>query len=491
MSDSPLLPIPGPRGHWLWGHFPELKHDSLATFTQMKDQFGDILRIPMWGMGGVAKRYDLYILSNPDDIAYVLDRNSANYPNAGLLRERYITLFGPCILGAKGADWKRRRKLEAPAFSRARLFAISDRLIEETERVADRWDAHLDKGNPQFNAVPDIMEMALRMAGRMFFSTDFEGVLGILNAEREIMFKDMNAVCFQENTPVLKKFSTPARRRFGRSKSRVDRVMLNIVKERRAAMEAESQNDLLDILIGARDANGIGWKDTEIAGEIHTVVRAGQDTTAASLTWALLMIARHPHVEAKLLAELDEVLEGRTIQSADLADLPYLKAIYDETLRLYPPIPVVARVAEKEDEIRGMRVPAGSYLVSVPWLAQRDGRWWEDAATFNPDRFLGGVRHPDRPKYAYFPFGGGTRFCLGAGLALLQGPLILATLLRRFKIEVPADFAGYPIPGISVMPDGGLPIILKRREASQRQEARGEGREVLLESRAAELQLAN
>jgi cytochrome P450 len=143
--------------------------------------------------------------------------------------------------------------------------------------------------------------------------------------------------------------------------------------------------------------------------------------------------------------------------------LPYLRAVYDESLRLFPPIPTVARTAEQEDAIRGHRIPPGGFVVLVPWLTHRDARWWPEPEKFDPERFLNSATKANRPKYSYFPFGGGARFCMGAGLALLQGPLILATLAQKYRLRVAADFEIRPRVTITILPDGGLPVTLERR----------------------------
>jgi cytochrome P450 len=263
---------------------------------------------------------------------------------------------------------------------------------------------------------------------------------------------------------VQSRISTPYRRRFGRAKARIERQMITIIQRRRERLAAgELENDLLDILLNARDAAGVGWTDGEIAGEMHAAIRAGQDTTTSSVVWALLMIARHPQAEARLHAELQDVLGERAPEAADLARLPYLRAVYDESLRLFPPIPTVARIAAQDDAIRGHRIPRGSIVVLVSWLTHRDPRWWPHPDKFDPERFLNGDDKAHRPKYAYFPFGGGARFCLGAGLALLQGPLILATLAQKYRLCVADGFIIRPRINITLLPEGGLPVTLKRR----------------------------
>ena len=418
----------------------------------------------MLGLGPLGKRFDLHVLSHPDDIAHVLDTNADNYQNAGLLRSRYLTLFGPCILAAEGQEWKERRKLEAPSFTRGRLNAMADRVTEEVEVTSSRWEKRIDSGGAAFDAVPEMMDLTMRVAGRMLLGTDFGAAMHTIERGRAIAFPDMNLVWLHENIPVLNRISSPRRRRFARAKQSIVNVMIDIVRARREKQaRGEESNDLLDVLMNARDKDGVGWTDEELAGEMHALVRAGQDTTTSSVVWAMYLLARHPEAEAQMHEELERILGGRTPTAADLGKLPYLRAIYDETLRLYPPIPTVARTAMKDDAIRGHFIPKNRCIVLVSWLTHRDPRWWPNPNHFDPTRFLDPAVKAARPKYTYFPFGGGSRFCMGAGLALLQGPLILATLAQKYRMTIAPDREVHPRASISIMPDGGLPITLERR----------------------------
>ena len=461
-SYAHLPDVPGPRGHWLLGHAPAMSRDSLATFTSNHQTFGDVSRVPMLGLGKFGARFDMHLISHPDDIAYVLDQNADNYPNAGMLRSRYVTLFGPSILSAEGEDWRTRRKLETPAFKRTRLNSIADRIIEEADITAARWEKRRINGNAPFDVVPEIRDLTLRVAGRMLIGNNFGEALSTMEEGYDIAARDMNMVWLHENTRIIKRIPSFRRRRFRIAKERIENALIKFVRERRAKLAAgQAENDLLDTLINARDAEGIGWTDRDIACELNAAARAGQDTTTASVVWAMLMIARHPEIEAQMLDEMREVIGDRPPQSADLPKMPFLKAIYDESVRLYPPIPTVARTATQEDAIGGFRIPPNACVVLLPWLTHRDPRWWNEPLKFKPERFLGAK--PERSKYTYFPFGGGNRFCLGAGLALLQGPMILAALAQRYRLCVAADYEIRPRATITTMPDGGLPITLERR----------------------------
>lgn len=463
-SAARLPVLPSPPGHWLLGHLSQLRQDSLAAFSQTHRTHGDLARLRMMGLGKLGARFDLHLLSHPEDIAHVLDHNAANYQNAGLLRTRYVTLFGPCILSSEGHDWQRRRKLEAPSFGRSRLNSMADRIVDEVELTAARWDRRLKSDDATFDVVPEMMDLTLRVAGRMLLSTNFGAAIDQLESGRATAFPDMNQVWLHENLPVVNQISSPRRRRFGRAKAGIERCMVDIVEERRQnPTNVDEPNDLLDILMNARDAEGIGWTDGELAGEMHALVRAGQDTTTSSVVWAMLLIARHPEVEARLHGELESVLGGRAPLAGDLANLPYLRAIYDETLRLFPPIPTVARTAQQDDVIRGHRIPKGGCVVMASWITHRDARWWPEPDRFDPTRFLNGAHKNNQHKYTYFPFGGGPRFCMGTGLALLQGPMILAMLAQKFRLNVASELDVRPRAFISILPDGGLPVTVERR----------------------------
>lgn len=425
---------------------------------------GDLSKLQMLGLGRLGSRFDLHVLSHPDDIAHVLDRNSANYQNAGLLRSRYLTLFGPCILAAEGTDWTRRRKLQAPSFTRARLNAMASCVTDEADITSARWDERLQNGDGSFDLVPEMMDLTLRVAARMLLGTNFGDAIHTLEAGRAVAFPDMNSVWLHENIPVINRISSPRRRRFGRARQSIERVMVEVVEARRQQIAAgQTHNDLLDVLMNAHDEHGVGWSDEELAGEMHALVRAGQDTTTSSVVWSLYLLSRHPEAEARLHAEIESVVGDRTPTAADLPRMPFLRALYDETLRLFPPIPTVARTALEDDAIRGHFIPKNRCVVLVSWLTHRDPRWWPEPDKFDPDRFLDAQAKANRPKYVYYPFGGGSRFCMGAGLALLQGPLVLATLAQKYRVRVAPERDVRPRAAISVLPDGGLPVSLERR----------------------------
>jgi len=238
-------------------------------------------------------------------------------------------------------------------------------------------------------------------------------------------------------------------------------VVLRLIESRRRGGAAA--NDLLDLLLAARDEqSGTGMSDKQLKDEVLTVLFAGHDTTAAALSWAWLLLAKHPDVQEALHDEAAALLGGRTPTAADLPSLPLATAVFEETLRLYPPAPGLARQALAADEFQGYPIPAKAIVMPSQWVTHRHPAYWDEPDEFRPERFLPG-RVPKRPKFAYFPFGGGPRACIGNTFALIEGALILAALSQRFHFR-PADDREVEMDTTFVLrPKGAVNLIVRKR----------------------------
>jgi cytochrome P450 len=265
------------------------------------------------------------------------------------------------------------------------------------------------------------------------------------------------------DNPLAAPLWVPTRRNraFRRAKGLLDGVVLRVIESRRRGGPAA--NDLLDRLLAARDEeSGAGMSDQQLKDEVLTLLFAGHDTTAAALSWAWLLLARHPEVQEALHAEAAAHLAGRTPTAEDLPHLPLASAVFEEALRLYPPAPGLARVAVGPDEIQGHPIPAKAIVMPSQWVTHRHPDYWEDPDQFRPERFLPG-RTPERPKFAYFPFGGGPRVCIGNTFALIEGALVLAALAQRFHFR-PADDREVEIDITFVLrPRGAVNLVVRKR----------------------------
>jgi cytochrome P450 len=257
---------------------------------------------------------------------------------------------------------------------------------------------------------------------------------------------------------------TPYNRRVSRGRQTLDRVIARVIEERRTL--SVQDDDLISMLLGARDADtGKGMENQEIYDEIRTILMAGHETTATGLGWTFYALSQHPEVRRRLRDELERVLAGRTPTLADLSNLPYLRQVIDESLRVYPPIWGYTRDAIKDDEIGGYHIPGGSTVFLCPFATHRHPEFWSNPDAFDPERFAPGA-DANRPRYAYFPFGGGPRQCIGLHMAIMQMQIVVAMVTQRYDVDV---VPGYPVEYgrlVSLRPLRGLVMTINERQAA-------------------------
>jgi cytochrome P450 len=241
----------------------------------------------------------------------------------------------------------------------------------------------------------------------------------------------------------------------------LDALVYRIIHERRAS--GEETGDVLSMLLAARDEAGQGMTDRQLRDEVMTLLLAGHDTTALALTWALVLLAQHPDVEARLYAEVHNVLGGRPPTSADAPRLPYVEQVVTETLRLYPSAWAIGREAVRDTQLGGQRIPKGVNVVASPWVLHRDPRFFDAPAAFQPERWANGLAQR-LPRFAYVPFGGGQRVCIGNAFAQLEASLVLATIVQRFHLVLAEpDRPVEPVPVVTLRPRGAVLMRLTAR----------------------------
>jgi cytochrome P450 len=320
------------------------------------------------------------------------------------------------------------------------------------------WEAAPD--GRTVDMVQEMMRLVLHIAGTTLFGADFGPEADAIGAAEQTIFA---FVRHKMNNPLSAPLWVPTRRNraYRSAKSLLDGVVLRVIESRRRSGPAA--NDLLDLLLAARDEeSGTGMSDQQLKDEVLTLLFAGHDTTTAALSWAWHLLAHHPEVQEALHDEAAAHLAGRAPTADDLPNLPLATAVFEEAIRLYPPAPGLARRAVEPDEIQGFPIPPRAIVMPSQWVTHRHPAYWEEPDQFRPERFLPG-RAPNRPKFAYFPFGGGPRVCIGNTFALIEGALVLAALAQRFHFR-PADDREVETDMTFVLrPKGAVNLVVRKR----------------------------
>ncbi|MCA1728893.1 MAG: cytochrome P450 [Actinobacteria bacterium] len=439
---------PGPKGYFLTGNLLDYTRDHLGYLTWCARECGDVVRLRFINV-------PVYLLNHPDHIEYVLVSNNRNFIKS---RGERISLsfLGEGLLTSEGSFWRRQRRLVQPAFHRGRINTYGEVMVERAGQMAAGW-----QDGEARDVHRDMMRLTLEIVARTLFgaslkTADFEEVGAALAVITE-RFTGRGGVFFQ----VPQRFPTPGNLRFRQALRTLDGVIYGIILERRAS-EAGSRDDLLSILLAARDEAGDRMSDEQLRDEVMTIFLAGHETTANALSWTWCLLAEHPEVEAKLHEGLDETLAGRTPTVEDLLRLHYTDMVVRESLRLYPPAWAFGREAVGDCEIGGYYVPAGTQLIMSQWVTHRDPRYYENPMEFRPERWAEGLA--DRlPRYAYFSFGGGPRLCIGQSFAKMEAVLLLATIAQQFRLYQAPGEQAVPQPSITLRPRNGMRMVLERR----------------------------
>jgi cytochrome P450 len=435
---------PGPKGRPLLGNILDIRRDPLSAIVEWQREYGDIVCFRLLFV-------PVYLVSDPDAIETVLVTESRNFRKSndyrGLQR-----LLGNGLLTSEGEFWRAQRRLMQPAFHRERIAHYAEIMVDYAKGMLDEW-----RDGEVRNIHEDMMALTLRIVAKALFDADVaRDAPEVGEALGEVMRNVSVETLFW---PALEKIPTKRHRRSRRARSRLDGIIYRLIADRR---RAPGGADLLSTLIRLRDEDGSSMTDLQLRDELMTLFLAGHETTALALSWTWLLLAEHPEVEAKLHAELDGVLHQRSPSSADLPRLPYVNAVLLESMRIYPPVWSIGRAALTPCTLGGHSIPAGAQIWMSQWINHHDARYFDAPDQFRPERWESDLRKR-LPRYAYFPFGGGPRFCIGEPFAMVEAALLLATIAQRFQMRrVSNDSVGL-IPSITLRPKNGIPLRIERR----------------------------
>ncbi len=451
-SDTAPRIAQGPRGHLLLGVLPEARRDSLGLLLGTARQYGDVARYRLGPMTS-------HLITHPDGVRHVLQDNVSNYTKDHFSYRLMRRVAGNGLLTSQGSFWMRQRRLAQPAFHRQRISAMAEGMTRATEEMLARWDALTGKEAP-VGMVEEMMRLALTIVGEALFGAsvgnqaDVVGpAFNVLSEQTVTRFRTLRLL-----PPVL---PTRYDREFRAASRTLRGAVMDLISERRQS--GEDRGDLLSMFMLTRDEDtGETMNDEQLRDEVLTLLVAGHETTATTLSWVWALLDQHPEVEAKLHAELDAVLGGRLPTAGDVPRLGYTRMVVEEAMRLYPPAYVYSRAVKEDDVIGGFRIPGGTSVDLSPYVTHRHPDFWERPEAFLPERFSPEAS-AQRPRYAYFPFSGGPRQCIGNGFAMMEAQLILATVAQRYRPRLIPGHVLTPEPLITLRPRGGLPMHLERR----------------------------
>jgi cytochrome P450 len=396
-----------------------------------------------------------FLINKPEYIEHVLLTNHANYSKSQFLRRMLGPILGDGLLTSEGELWRRQRRIAAPAFHNKRIAAFVDTFAACTQAMLTRW-----RTLPQpFEVTAEMMGLTLDIIARTMLSTDVRGEVEAVRRLMEIVVSMRPSVPDLLGLPEWLPRRQPAAYRG--AVAQFEALVAGFLAERRA--DGIDRGDLLAMLLAARDPDtGEGMSDKQLRDEILTIFLAGHETTANALAWVWYLLARHPQAEARLHEELDRVLGGRVPTYADLAELKWTRMVIEETLRLYPPAHTIARTALGEDRIGGVRVPAGAFISISMYVTHRNPNLWPQPERFDPERFAP-AEVARRHRYAYLPFGGGPRICIGSSFALAEAQVVVAAIAQRYRVRLAPGQVVEPIGLITLRPKGGIKMTLEPR----------------------------
>ncbi len=442
-------PLPSPPGPSFWQGLKAFGRDPAAYMHELFLQYGEVTVWP-----GAPR---IYLVNNPEYVKQILTQAYPNFTKDLYDYHVLARTMGNGLVTNDGEDWVKQRRLMQPMFHNKIVNAFDAAINRYTAALGDAWE-RLGPTEP-VALEREMSRVTFQIVAATLFGSEIDEhaeemshILEVIN----INTKTMNA--FLTLHPWV---PTPYNRLFKRTITRLDNIVYKVLNGRRAG-KVEAR-DLLDRLLSARDEEtGVGMAEKQIRDEVVTLMLAGHETSATALQWIFYALAQHPDVEAELLAELEAVLHGRPATAADLNQLPYLKQVVQESMRLYPPVWGIARTATHATEFGGYGLPPKAYISILPYSLHRHPGHWEDPERFDPTRFTPQRSH-GRHSYCYIPFAAGPRACIGVGMSMLEIQLILAQLLQRFRIRMVPGHPVKPMATITYRPRFGVKAFIEPR----------------------------
>ncbi len=438
---------PGPKGLPIFGMALEIRKDPLGTLQRLARDYGDLVSFTAMGTPRL-------LVSRPEYIQQLLVIDHAKLHKSTVTKLVVGPLLGQGLLISEGDFWRRQRRLAQPAFHRARTNEYSPVMIECALERAREW-----RSGETRNIAEEMMKLTLEVAVRTLFGTSLAGDSDSIGKAMTFL---MRYYLRRARAPwhIPESWPTPANRRARRELHYMDALVYRIISDRKK--DTQPRSDLLSLLMAAMNEDGSQMTEQQVRDESMTLFVAGHETTALSLSWTWYLLGENPAAEARLHEELRGVLGGRPAGVADLEKLPYLNAVLHESLRLYPPAFMTARMNVEPITLGGYEIPPRTTLLASQWVMHRDPRFFAEPERFLPERWLDGLEQR-LPPGAYFPFGDGPRRCIGQGFAQLETALVVAAIAQKFQFRLKPGFPVVPEPLVTLRPKHGIEMQVQER----------------------------
>ncbi len=432
------------------GNLPQMLRDGvLPSYLDWRGKYGDVLKLC------APKGNDWYFFAHPDEVEQILLGSHRTY-HKGTLLNRVRRVLGNGLFTNNDQLWREHRRAIQPMFRSNRHPDFARIMSGAIAEMVERWRVLAGRGEP-FDVLDEMSRVTIQNAGLTLFSEDFAPLYDRMGHDLQFIVERMNVYNFWK--------SRTADPRLYRALGKLHSIISELIAARRQMMEAgkDVPDDLLSALLRGRDSeNGQPFSDSELHNEILTFIFVGHETTALSLAWTWVLLGQNPQWMEKAQSEVDRVLNGRSVALNDLDSLPVITNSFLESLRLYPPVWGIPRTTMEAVEIRGYPIPKGATIVTLPYVTHRHPDFWPDAERFDPDRFVA-PNDVGRPRYAYFPFGGGPRLCIAMGFATLEAQLTLAAVLQNFHLELVEEQQFDLTLRVTLRPTNGIKVRIKSR----------------------------
>ncbi len=431
---------------------PQIQRDPLAFLQGSVAAHGDFIHYPL-GL------WEVYQLNHPDLIEHVLVTNQRNYSKNTVQYNTLAKITGRGLLTSDGRFWRRQRRMIQPAFHRQKVLGWGQTMMAATQKMLQKWQPIAQSGQP-LDIDEEMMAVTLEIIGQALLGIDLEEDAAEL---ARAVLTMLDYVVYRSQRPIVLPLAipTPRNRRFRAGLQKLDALIDRAITDHQQGRS--NPDDILSQMLAATNREtGETMSRAELRDELITLIVAGHETAASGLSWLFYLLSQNPTVEGELVAEIDGVLNGRLPTTDDLPNLPTVKRVIAEALRLYPPAWVITRRAVESDTMLGEPIPANAIIIMSPYTTHRHPAFWEKPEQFYPDHFLPEAEM-QRPRYAYFPFGGGARLCIGDQFARVEMGLVVTAVYQKYRLKLLPNHPVVADPLVTIRPKHGLIMTVQKR----------------------------